>query len=218
MGGIDTSIEGKTGIEGLWAAGEVACVSINGANRLGSNSTTECLVWGAIAGRNAAEYAMHANGRQLPRESVEAEERRIFDGLLGKAPRENPYEIRDELQRMMERRCHIYRDEANLLEGLKEIKDLKKRLFRGIADTSRVYNTNLINVLEIESMLDVSEIIIMSALNRQESRGAHARTDYPKRDDTHFLKHTLAYYTVDGPKLEYISPTITEYLPTERKY
>jgi len=218
MGGIDTNLEGKTGIEGLWAAGEVACVSMNGANRLGSNSTTECLVWGAITGRNAAEYAMRSNSRQLPRESIDAEERRIFDGLLGKAPRENPYEIRDELQKTMERRCHIFRDEANLLEGLREIKALRERLFTGIADTSRIYNTNLINVLEIESMLEVSEVIITSALNRKESRGAHARTDYPKRDDTNFLKHTLAFHTVDGPRLEYISPTITEYMPTERRY
>ncbi|MEM4297146.1 MAG: succinate dehydrogenase/fumarate reductase flavoprotein subunit [Nitrososphaerota archaeon] len=218
MGGIDTNIEGKTGIDGLWAAGEVACVSINGANRLGSNSTTECLVWGAITGRRAAEFASKRDWVELPRDKVEREEKRIFDELLGKAPRENPYEVRDELQKTMESRCHIFRDEANLQTGLREVRTLRERLFRGVADSSRTYNTNLINVLEIEGMLEVSQIIIMSAVNRQESRGAHARTDYPKRDDVNFLKHTLAYHTADGPRLEYISPTITEYMPTERRY
>jgi succinate dehydrogenase / fumarate reductase flavoprotein subunit len=218
MGGIDTNIEGKTSLEGLWAAGEVACVSINGANRLGSNSTTECLVWGAITGRQAAEYALKNGGRQIPREKIELEEKRIFDGLLGKAPRENPYDVRNELQQTMEGHCHIFRDEAGLLKGLGKVKSLREKLYKGVVDSSRVYNTNLINVLELENMLEISEVIVISALNRQESRGAHARTDYPKRDDGNFLKHTLAYYTLEGPKLEYISPTITEYMPTERKY
>jgi len=219
MGGIDTNIEGATQIAGLWAAGEVACVSINGANRLGSNSTTECLVWGAITGKAAAEYAMRANGHPTIKQSeVEQIHKHVYDELLGKAPRENPYELRDELQSLMEQHCHIYREEKSMLEGLDKLRKLRQRMFRGVVDSSRYYNTNLMNVLEVEMMVDVAEIILTSALNRTESRGAHARVDYPKRDDTNFLKHTLAYYTVDGPRLEYISPTITEYMPAERVY
>ncbi|MEM1943083.1 MAG: succinate dehydrogenase/fumarate reductase flavoprotein subunit [Candidatus Caldarchaeum sp.] len=219
MGGVDTNLEGATVIKGLWAAGEAACVSINGANRLGSNSTTECLVWGAITGRAAAEYvAEKHNTGTISKAEVERVSKHIYDELLGKAPRENPYDIRNELQSTMERTCHIYRDEKTMLEGLAALRSLKQRMFRGVVDSSRYYNTNLMNVLEIEMMLEVSEVILVSALNRRESRGAHARIDYPKRDDVNFLKHTLAYYSADGPRVEYISPTITEYIPTERKY
>ncbi|MEM4559853.1 MAG: succinate dehydrogenase/fumarate reductase flavoprotein subunit [Candidatus Caldarchaeum sp.] len=219
MGGVDTNLEGATAVKGLWAAGEAACVSINGANRLGSNSTTECLVWGAIAGRAAAEYvAEKHNIGPVSKTEVERVSKHVYDELLGKAPRENPYDIRNELQSAMERTCHIYRDEKTMLEGLAALRSLKQRMFRGVVDSSRYYNTNLMNVLEIEMMLEVSEVILVSALNRRESRGAHARVDYPKRDDVNFLKHTLAYYSEDGPRVEYISPTITEYMPTERKY
>lgn len=219
MGGVDTNLEGATAVKGLWAAGEAACVSINGANRLGSNSTTECLVWGAIAGRAAAEYvAEKHNIGPVSKAEVERVSKHVYDELLGKAPRENPYDIRNELQSVMERTCHIYRDEKTMLEGLAALRSLKQRMFRGVVDSSRYYNTNLMNVLEIEMMLEVSEVILVSALNRRESRGAHARVDYPKRDDVNFLKHTLAYYSEDGPRVEYISPTITEYMPTERKY
>ncbi|MEM4363063.1 MAG: succinate dehydrogenase/fumarate reductase flavoprotein subunit [Candidatus Caldarchaeum sp.] len=219
MGGIDTNIGGATNIAGLWAAGEVACVSINGANRLGSNSTTECLVWGAITGKAAAEYVMAGhNPTAISASEFEAINKHVYDELLGKAPRENPYDIRAELQSTMERTCHIYRDEKTMLEGLDELRKLKQKVFRGVVDSSRYYNTNLMNVLEIEMMLEVAEIILVSALNRKESRGAHARIDYPKRDDINFLKHTLAYYTEEGPRIEYINPTITEYMPTERRY
>ncbi|MCS7137423.1 MAG: succinate dehydrogenase/fumarate reductase flavoprotein subunit, partial [Candidatus Caldarchaeum sp.] len=123
-----------------------------------------------------------------------------------------------ELQSTMERTCHIYREEKTMLEGLESVRSLKQRMFRGVVDSSRYYNTNLMNVLEIEMMLETAEVILVSALNRRESRGAHARVDYPKRDDANFLKHTLAYYTEDGPRIEYVSPVITEYMPTERRY
>ncbi len=219
MGGIDTDINGATNIAGLWAAGEVACVSINGANRLGSNSTTECLVWGAITGKAAAEYVLEKHNQpSISPSEVEEINKHVFDELLGKAPRENPYDIRNQLQAIMEDSCHIYRDGKSMLEGLGKLRQLKEKMFRGVIDSSRYYNTNLMNVLEIEMMLDVAEVILVSALNRKESRGAHARIDYPKRDDTNFLKHTLTYYTEDGPKIEYINPVIIEYMPTERRY
>ncbi|MEM0440899.1 MAG: succinate dehydrogenase/fumarate reductase flavoprotein subunit [Candidatus Caldarchaeum sp.] len=219
MGGVDTNIMGATNVAGLWAAGEVACVSINGANRLGSNSTTECLVWGAITGHAAAEYVLAGHNNSLVNNQDSAYiEKHVYDELLGKAPKENPYDIRDELQKTMERTCHIYREEKGMLEGLESIRKLKERMFRGVVDSSRYYNTNLMNVLEIEMMLEVAEVILVSALNRKESRGAHARVDYPKRDDVNFLKHTLAYYTEDGPRIEYVSPVINKYMPTERRY
>ncbi|MCS7110289.1 MAG: FAD-binding protein [Candidatus Caldarchaeum sp.] len=219
MGGVDTNIYGATQVAGLWAAGEVGCVSINGANRLGSNSTTECLVWGAITGKAAGEYVLAGHNHPPVNNSDSmAIEKHVYDELLGKAPRENPYDIRDELQSNMERTCHIYREEKTMLEGLETIRNLKQKMFRGVVDSSRYYNTNLMNVLEIEMMVETAEVILVSALNRRESRGAHARVDYPKRDDVNFLKHTLAYYTEDGPRIEYVSPVITEYVPTERRY
>lgn len=219
MGGIHTDLNGATPIPGLWAAGEVACVSINGANRLGSNSTTECLVWGGITGREAANYAMKGNGKKpLPSSKVSEEEKRIFDGLLGKAPRENPYDIRRELQETMEAHCQVFRDENGLAEGLKKVKQLRERAYRGVVDTSRIYNTNLTNVLELDAMLETAEIILTTAYLRKESRGSHERTDYPKRNDEQFLKHSLAYYNPQGPRVDYLQATVTKIPPAERKY
>ncbi len=219
MGGIHTDIRGATPIAGLWAAGEAACVTINGANRLGSNSTTECLVWGKITGAEAARFAMeHKGDGGIPVEQAEAEEKRIFDGMLGKAPRENPYEIKRRIQRIMDEHCYIYRDGPGLEEGLRKLREIKKEAFMGVEDTSRVYNTNLTNVLEIEAMLEISQAIMTAALHRTESRGAQYRTDYPKRDDERWLKHILLRYTVEGPEIGYAPVKITRFKPEERKY
>lgn len=219
MGGIHTDIRGATPIAGLWAAGEAACVTINGANRLGSNSTTECLVWGKITGAEAARFAMeHRRDGGIPVEQAEAEEKRIFDGMLGKAPRENPYEIKRRIQRIMDEHCYIYRDGPGLEEGLRKLREIKKEAFMGVEDTSRVYNTNLTNVLEIEAMLEISQAIMTAALHRTESRGAQYRTDYPKRDDERWLKHILLRYTVEGPEIGYAPVKITRFKPEERKY
>ncbi len=219
MGGIHTDIRGATPIAGLWAAGEAACVTINGANRLGSNSTTECLVWGRITGAEAARFAMeHRGDGGIPVEQAEAEEKRIFDGMLGKAPRENPYEIKRRIQRIMDEHCYIYRDGPGLEEGLRKLREIRKEAFMGVEDTSRVYNTNLTNVLEIEAMLEISQAIMTAALHRTESRGAQYRTDYPKRDDERWLKHILLHYTVEGPEIGYTPVKITRFKPEERKY
>ena len=219
MGGIHTDIRGATPIAGLWAAGEAACVTINGANRLGSNSTTECLVWGRITGAEAARFAMeHRGDGGIPVEQAEAEEKRIFDGMLGKAPRENPYEIKRRIQRIMDEHCYIYRDGPGLEEGLRKLREIRKEAFMGVEDTSRVYNTNLTNVLEIEAMLEISQAIMTAALHRTESRGAQYRTDYPKRDDERWLKHILLHYTVEGPEIGYAPVKITRFKPEERKY
>ena len=218
MGGIDVDIDGATRLKGLWSAGEAACVSINGANRLGANSTAECLVWGKITGAEAAKYAL---GRSQPTASSELaamEEKRIYDGVFHGKGGTNPYEVRDSLQKIMAKDAFVYRTGEGLSEALKTIRELKKKDFLHCEDKSRVYNTNLSDVLEVESMLDVAEVVVAGALARTESRGSHFRRDFAARDDKNWLKHTLAYPGPDGPRLEYGSVKITKYQPAERHY
>ncbi|MGA3109554.1 MAG: FAD-binding protein, partial [Candidatus Bathyarchaeia archaeon] len=218
MGGVKTNVSAETPIAGLWASGEAACVSINGANRLGANSTAECLVFGAQSGAGAAKYALTQAKRSLDMQSVARDEKRIFDEILHGSGSENPYEIRDQAQTIMDKYAHVYRTGTGLEQGLRELRALHKRAFRHVEDQAKEYNSNFINVLELESMFEMSEIILVGGLSRTESRGAHSRTDYPKRDDEHWLKHTLAYYTDGEPRLDYAPVTITSYQPTERHY
>jgi succinate dehydrogenase / fumarate reductase, flavoprotein subunit len=218
MGGIDTDIDGATRLRGLWAAGEAACVSINGANRLGANSTAECLVWGKITGAEAAKYAASRQMPEPPAEKAALEEKRIFDRIFHGKGGTNPYEVRDAVQKVMAKDAFVYRTGEGLAEALRTIRELKKKDFLHCEDRSRVYNTNLSDVLEVEAMLDVAEVVVAGGLARTESRGAHFRRDYPNRDDANWLKHTMAYPGPDGPKLEYSSVKITKYQPTERHY
>jgi len=218
MGGIDTDINGATRLKGLWSAGEAACVSINGSNRLGANSTAECLVWGKITGAEAARYVEGKSTKPPGGEEVMLEEKRIFDGIFHGKGGTNPYEVRDELQRLMAKDAFVYRDQRGLTEALARIRELKSEDFMHCEDQSRVYNTNLSDVLEVESMLIVAEVVVAGALARTESRGAHARRDFPNRDDANWLKHTLAYPGTEGPKLDYSPVAITKYQPAERHY
>ena len=218
MGGIDTDIDGATKMKGLWAAGEAACVSINGANRLGANSTAECLVWGKITGAEAARYA---TGKPFPAyggEQAMLEEKRIFDGIFHGRGGTNPYDVRDSLQKLMAKDAFVFRTGEGLSSALRAIRELKGKDFMHCEDKSRVYNTNLSDVLEVESMLEVAEVVVLGALARTESRGAHFRRDYPARDDKNWLKHTLAFPGADGPRLDYSSVKITKYQPAERHY
>lgn len=218
MGGIHTDINGATGLKGLWAAGEAACVSINGANRLGANSTAECLVWGKITGAEAVKFSEGRTISDTGREAVMLEERRVFDEIFHGRGGTDPYEIRDKVQRTLEANAFVYRTGDGLAAALKAIRELKQTDFRHCDDQSRVYNTNLTAVLEVESMLLVAEAVVAGALARTESRGAHARRDYPKRDDVNWLKHSMARYTPDGPVLDYSPVKITRYQPMERHY
>jgi succinate dehydrogenase / fumarate reductase flavoprotein subunit len=218
MGGIKTDMKAQTPLGGLWAAGEAACVNINGANRLGANSTAECLVFGAQAGGRAAEYAMRRLPHSLNREPVVAEEKRLFDEILHGSGDENPYDIHNEVQTLMDKYAYVYRSGEGLGEGLKQVRELRKKSFRHVDDQAKEYNTNFINVLELEAMLEVAEIVLAGGLARTESRGAHSRIDYSKRDDANWLKHTLAYHSPDGPRIDYSPVTITRYTPTERHY
>ena len=222
MGGVHTDVHGFTGMPGLYAAGEVACVSMNGANRLGSNSLTECLVFGAAAGRAAAGYAVKMEspsfGNPVQGE-VMMEEKRIFDQLLKHEQGERISSIRTEMQNGMEKHVGIYRDENSLKDGCRIIGDLKTRLKNGIVeDKDHVYNTELVAALELDFMLDVAETIPYSAMQRRESRGAHYRTDYTKRDDANFLKHSMTYKTNGPPRIDYSPVTITRWKPEERVY
>jgi succinate dehydrogenase / fumarate reductase flavoprotein subunit len=219
MGGIHTNIDGATEMNGLWAAGEAACNSTHGANRLGANSTGECLVWGTITGKLAAQYAInHKSPLAIPERQIIDEEKRIYDRIFRGKGEVNPYEVRKELTDTMDAKAHVFRNEQGLLEGLNKVRDLKALAWKHVDDQEKEYNTNYINVMEIDSMLRTAEIVLVGALNRHESRGAHARADYLNRDDVNFLKHTLAYYTIEGPKMAWHPVTLTRYAPVERKY
>ncbi|MBM3904327.1 MAG: succinate dehydrogenase/fumarate reductase flavoprotein subunit [Thaumarchaeota archaeon] len=219
MGGIHTNIDGATELKGVWAAGEAACNSVHGANRLGANSTSECIVWGKITGKNAAEYALNAKtSSQFPHQLVTLEEKRIYDGIFRGQGEYNPYEIRQELTDTMNDKAYVYRTESDLVEGLKKLRELKARTWKHVDDKAKEYNTNFSNVMELDSMFRVAEVVLIGAINRRESRGAHARLDYPSRDDANFLHHTLAYYDPKEPIMKKHPVTITRYQPVERKY
>jgi fumarate reductase flavoprotein subunit len=222
MGGIHTDLEGATSLGGLFAAGETACVSINGANRLGSNSLTELLVFGARAGDAAARLARE--GGEAPssvaKQAVD-EERRLRESLLEKAGgSERVADLRDRLQSTMEEGAGIYRDDAGLAAAIDTVDELRDR-FTDLAleDRSLTFNTQLVAALELGNLLDVAQAILHSARVRTESRGAHQRTDFPDRDDERFLAHTMAYRGDDGrPRTEWLPVTITRWPPAERVY
>ena len=220
MGGIHTNIEGATPVKGIWAAGEAACVSLHGANRLGSNSTAECLVWGKITGDRAAKYAMAQKTLPpVPEKKVKDEENRIFKQIGRGDGSESIYIIRNELQQMMDKNVGVFRTGPQMEEALKKIKELKKRVPKvKVQDNGRVYNTNLVNIIETMNLLDLAETIVAGGIARTESRGAHSRRDFTNRDDANWGKHTLAHYTTDGPKLDYSPVTMTMWKPVERKY
>jgi succinate dehydrogenase / fumarate reductase flavoprotein subunit len=220
MGGIEADINGATSMRGVWAAGEAACHSLHGANRLGSNSTTECIVWGGITGEEIVKH-MKSNPPLLdvPQEQVQKEKKRIFEDLFRSKGTENLYDIKKELRELMDQCAGVFRTGDEMSAGLGKIKDLKQRFGKiTIQDKSSVYNTNLINAMEVENLLDLAEILVTAALVREESRGGHARYDFPNRDDEKWLKHTLASYSPEGPKLSYKPVTINKWKPVERKY
>jgi fumarate reductase flavoprotein subunit len=222
MGGVSTDLDGATPMAGLYAAGETACVSINGANRLGSNSLPECLVFGARAGRAAAEHAASASG---PPPAVEAqaidEIRRLEHDLLGGGPgTESIAAIREEMQTAMEGAAGIFRTGPEMEKGAETLTELQERVGKvGIADTSRSFNTELLAALELANMLDLSESILAAGRQREESRGAHQRTDFPARDDERFLTHLLVHRNPDGTsRIERRPVSITRWPPGERVY
>jgi len=218
MGGVHTDLRGATELKGLWAAGEAACVSIHGANRLGSNSTSICLVYGRIAGVEAAAYVKAWQGDGIPKVQILEEEGRIYGATLRGTGDVNPYDVRDRLQAIMDRDAYVFRTGEGLSRALKAVRGLKEEAYRQVSDKVKEYNTNLLHVLELDALLNAAEIVLVGALARQESRGAHTRLDYPKRDDVNWLTHSLAHRTAAGPRLSYVPVTITKHQPVERKY
>ncbi|MGQ0568403.1 MAG: fumarate reductase (quinol) flavoprotein subunit [Armatimonadota bacterium] len=222
MGGVHTDVNGATPVPGLFAAGEVACVSINGANRLGSNSLPELLVFGARAGRAAAAFAFEH--RDLDRPALIAqvldEEYRISRDFLRKeGGAERIGALRVEMNRAMEAGCGIYREEGPLRQTCDELTRLRGRFSRiSLDDRTLGFNTELLGALELDFMLDVAEAVAHSALARTESRGSHQRTDHPKRNDDRFLKHSLSYRAEGAPRIQYLDVVITRWPPAERVY
>ncbi|MEW2499217.1 succinate dehydrogenase flavoprotein subunit [Amycolatopsis sp. CA-161197] len=228
MGGIPTNIHGEAlrdnenVIPGLYAAGEVACVSVHGSNRLGTNSLLDINVFGRRAGIAAAEYALaheHVELPELPTKLVEDQ----IAGLLSEHGDERVADIRKEMQQTMDSHASVYRTEDTLKQALTDIQALKERYTRiTVSDKGKRYNTDLLEAVELGFLLELAEVLIVGALARKESRGGHAREDYPNRDDTNFMRHTMAYKQGEGLsadiRLDYKPVTFTRYEPMERKY
>ncbi len=225
MGGIDTDSTGATEVAGFYAAGECACVSVHGANRLGGNSLLETIVFGRIAGRHAAGYVKGEGGEaarsglaKVMARVLGETEKKVLRVLEADGP-EDPADLRDELRETMFRTVGLFRDEKTMTAGLEKVHELRERYPRmGLRHRGRRYNLDWARNLELEGMILVAEAIAAGALARRESRGSHFRTDARERDDESFLKHTIARLTGDGPRLEYRPVTITRWEPKARTY
>ncbi|GAB3708596.1 succinate dehydrogenase flavoprotein subunit [Amycolatopsis oliviviridis] len=228
MGGIPTNIHGEAlrdnenVIPGLYAAGEVACVSVHGSNRLGTNSLLDINVFGRRAGIAAAEYALAHEHIELPENPTKVVEDQLAL-LLSEHGDERVADIRTELQKTMDSHASVYRTEDTLKQALTDVQALKERYERiTVSDKGKRYNTDVLEAVELGFLLELAEVLVVGALARKESRGGHAREDYPNRDDTNFMRHTMAYKQGDGlsadVRLDYKPVTFTRYEPMERKY
>ncbi len=213
MGGVRTTQWGETELPGLYAAGECACVSVHGANRLGGNSLLETIVFGRRAGARAADYVSGIAPRAISETPLRAEEARI-KSLMEKNGPTRAWQIRDELGKTMALNLGIFRTQKSVTEAFEKVRELKARAAHVfLQDRGKIFNTDLIQALELHSLLEVAETIVAGALARAESRGAHYRSDFLRRDDANWLKHTLTYRTLDGPSLRYAPVTITRFPP-----
>jgi succinate dehydrogenase / fumarate reductase flavoprotein subunit len=221
MGGIPTNVDGETSLFGLFAAGECACVSVHGANRLGGNSLLETLVFGARAGRKAIERVeaeKKSFNKTVFQERLRAFQSRL-EGIFERKREEPGFLIRDEMKALMTSQVGIFRKESALLAAKEKIKELKKRFLRiGLKQRDLAFNNEFIQYYELEGMIHLAEVIVEGAVAREESRGSHFRVDFPNRDDEHWLRHTMAFKTAEGVKLDYKEVTITSYPPKERTY
>jgi fumarate reductase flavoprotein subunit len=221
MGGVSTDKEGATVVPGLFAAGECACVSLNGANRLGSNSLTELLVFGARAARSAVRWATQAPSLNTTALTAQAEDeqRQIVQHWFLGTGKETIAGIRVELNKTMEEGAGVFRTATSLENTCDTIRKLKERYQQvAISDKSLSFNTEVTAALELRFLLDAAEAVAFSALARRESRGSHQRTDFPKRDDQNYLKHSLAYHSEGDPRIDYLDVVITRWPPGERVY
>src|SRR3954462_5157659 len=219
MGGVETDNWGLTEIEGLYAAGEVACVSVHGANRLGGNSLMETITFGRRSGQAAAEYALSHTTVEVP-ESAERDAGRELSTLLDREEGERPWKIRDELGASMLENFGVFREEYKMLRELDIIDGLRDRYENVyVEDKGNVFNTDLTQAIELGYMLDIAECMLQAGVARKESRGAHSRPyDYPDRDDEHFLKHSISRWVDGEPVLSSKEVRMTKFKPTERTY
>lgn len=223
MGGIDTDVDGRTVMPGFYAAGECACVSVHGANRLGGNSLLETIVFGRRSGAAVvADLAGRAGGGDASAASARAVadvEARVAALAARGADGQDPYAIRADMTVTMKDHFGVFREEKQMREGLERLLALKERCATiGLRNAGGVFNLDLIRTLELEGMVDLALAVATGAVERTESRGSHARTDYPTRDDENWLKHTMAHHTPDGPRLDYKPVTLGTFEPQERKY
>lgn len=213
MGGIKTNVWGETGMPGLYAAGECACVSIHGANRLGGNSLLETIVFGRRSGIRASEYARSVSPPTDEAGVFQREQSRIAALMHNQGP-DRPWQVREDLGSLLSLHLGLVRRRDKMAEALEMVKAIKVRTGRiRLEDRGKIFNTDLITALELGSLVELAETVIAGALARQESRGAHYRSDFPARDDANWLKHTLCHYTAAGPRLESAPVTITRFPP-----
>jgi succinate dehydrogenase / fumarate reductase flavoprotein subunit len=219
MGGVDTDVWGRTELEGLYAAGECACVSVHGANRLGGNALMETITYGKRAGRHAAEWAL-ANTTVTVPEGVVSDTERELKVLLDRTAGERPWRIREELGQTMHENFGVFRREDQMLEQQEIVAGLRERFEQVVVeDKGDVFNSDLTQALELGFLLELADCMIVSGLARKESRGAHARPyDYPDRDDASYMKHTIVRWIADRPVLDWKPVTVTKWQPQERKY
>jgi succinate dehydrogenase / fumarate reductase, flavoprotein subunit len=225
MGGIDTNFDGATPLPGLYAAGECACVSVHGANRLGGNSLLETIVFGRRSGAEVVRYLEGRTDKRPPNArsafaAVQAMEGKV-DALAGSSGTENAYALRNEMADITRDHFGVFRDEPTMKAGLDKLLAIKERSKKvGLRNPGGIFNLDMIRTNDLESMIDVALCMAAGALNRTESRGAHYRTDHNKRDDATWLKHTLAYYRPDeaGPRLDFKPVTLGTFEPQERVY
>jgi succinate dehydrogenase / fumarate reductase, flavoprotein subunit len=219
MGGVDTDVWGRTELEGLYAAGECACVSVHGANRLGGNALMETITYGKRAGRHAAEWALANTTVTVPESTVSDAEREL-KALLDRTEGERPWKIRDELGQTMHENFGVFRREEQMLRQEEIIAGLRERYEHVVVeDKGNVFNSDLTQALELGFLLELADCMVVSGLARKESRGAHARPyDYPDRDDANYMKHTIVRSIADRPVLDWKPVTMTKWQPQERKY
>ena len=219
MGGVDTDVWGRTELEGLYAAGECACVSVHGANRLGGNALMETITFGKRSGRHAAEWAL-ANTTVTVPEGVVSDTERELKELLDRTEGERPWRIREELGQTMHENFGVFRREDQMLEQQEIVAALRERFEHVVVeDKGDVFNSDLTQALELGFLLELADCMIVSGLARKESRGAHARPyDYPDRDDANYMKHTIVRWIADRPVLDWKPVTVTKWQPQERKY
>ncbi len=220
MGGVDTDVWGQTNVTGLYAAGECACVSVHGANRLGGNALMETITFGKRAGAHAADWALSHTTVEVP-ESAETDAERDLKRLLDRADGERPWSIRDELAQTMHENFGVFRRESEMEEQGEIVRSLRERYERVVVeDKGDVFNNDLTQALELGFLLELADCMVVAGLARKESRGAHARPhDFPDRDDVNFLKHTLVTVDLEGrPQLDWRPVTMTKWQPQERSY